>query len=311
MSQIQNDEIIVSAQPTKPKIIRKVKKQTIVKEQPIEEQPNEEQPIEEQPNEEQPIKEQPNEEQPIEEQPIEDELAELNRKEEEIAIKKKQLLLKQQFKSKTFKTGFIDFTINDLRKMNDRFQKDIENKTNLIKMYKQNIIDAEEEIDDAEKAIEINIDKIAIIKNIDVETDFETEIKEQDLDDEIRDYVLHLEEQTEAVAKQIKKPSVKKPSKTIKKDDDVSSVSSNDRSVLISKAMAERKEQWKNINEGTKFIMTYKNSGLIYTKIGNKLVGDEDGKEYNSLNDVIKKYKAEIGDSKSFSSAWSLFKIVE
>ncbi len=195
---------------------------------------------------------------------IEEELAELDRIEKETANKKKQLLLKQQFKSQSFKTGFIDFTINDLRNMNDKFQKEIENKKNAIAIYKQHIVDAEEEIAEAEKAIDINIDKIAIIKNMNTETDFETEIKEQDLDNEISDYLLHLEKQTEAIAKQIKtpsvkKPSVKKPTKTIKKKD-------NETSSTTSSSSLNPEERWNLIEVGSQFRSKHKTTTRYYIK---------------------------------------------
>jgi hypothetical protein len=109
-------------------------------------------------------------------------------------------------------------------------------------------------------------------------------------------------------AKPAVKKAVKKP--VAKKDDDVSSLSSSEKSTEKSKAIAQRKEQWKFIPEGTKLEMTYNKSGRIYIKKGDGLVG-EDGKEYKSMNDAIRKYKLEIGDEKSFGSAWSLFRVYE
>ena len=78
-----------------------------------------------------------------------------------------------------------------------------------------------------------------------------------------------------------------------------------------SKLIAERKEQWKVIPQGTKLQMTYNKSGLIYTKIGETLVSDADGKVYNSMNDAIKKYIEDRGDNKTFGSAWKLFKVYD
>jgi hypothetical protein len=109
-------------------------------------------------------------------------------------------------------------------------------------------------------------------------------------------------------AKPAAKNAVKKP--VAKKDDDVSSLSSSEKTTSKSQAIAQRQDQWKSIKEGTKFEMTYNKSGRIYTKKGDGLVGT-DGKEYKSLNDAIRKYKLEINDQKSFGSAWSLFRIIE
>jgi hypothetical protein len=109
-------------------------------------------------------------------------------------------------------------------------------------------------------------------------------------------------------AKPAEKKAVKKP--VAKKDDDVSSLSSSEKTTAKSQAIAQRKDQWKSIKEGTKFEMTYNKSGRIYTKKGDGLVG-ADGKEYKSMNDAIRKYKLEINDQKSFGSAWSLFRIIE
>jgi hypothetical protein len=79
---------------------------------------------------------------------------------------------------------------------------------------------------------------------------------------------------------------------------------------IVEKAKAVVRKAGQTINdyvEGTKWIMTYNKSGRIYTKRGGGVVG-EDGKEYKSLNEVIKKYKIEIGDTKKFGSAWSMFR---
>lgn len=91
--------------------------------------------------------------------------------------------------------------------------------------------------------------------------------------------------------------------KKVKTDEEVSSTESK------SKQYAERKDQWKQIPEGTKLVMTYNKSGRIYTKKGDGLIG-ENGIEYRSMNDAIRQYKKEIGDLKSFGSAWNLFKVV-
>lgn len=75
-------------------------------------------------------------------------------------------------------------------------------------------------------------------------------------------------------------------------------------------AAGRRKEEWDSYPEGTQFELKYNKSGRIYTKQGNGLV-DADGIQYKSLNDVVRKYKASIGDTKQFGSAWSMFKVVE
>ena len=74
-------------------------------------------------------------------------------------------------------------------------------------------------------------------------------------------------------------------------------------------ASMRRKEEWDALPEGTQFELKYNKSGRIYTKQGNGLV-DADGIQYKSLNDAVRKYKASIGDTKQFGSAWSMFKIV-
>ena len=302
-------EPIVDIKPTKPKAIKKlIKKTEEIKAEPIEEKPAE--PI---------VNDEP------EPMTIEEELAELDRIEKETANKKKQLLLKQQFKSQSFKIGFINYTVEELRNMNDKFQKEIENKTNAIALYKQHIVDAEEEIADAEKAINENIDKIAIIKNMNTETDFETEIKEQNLDDEIKDYLLHLEK-TEAIAKQIekpsvKKPSVKKPTKTIKKDAEVSSLSSSD--TKKTKTSKDRTGHWQILPEGIELYINYKGHTGTYTKInGQYLSYNVEGKtgEYCvqsagkvrdavALNGALMDFLDIIGVERKSMNAWREFKV--
>lgn len=120
-------------------------------------------------------------------------------------------------------------------------------------------------------------------------------------------YALNEYNQLEAQAVAPVVPVVKAVAKKAVKASSSSSAEPTDKS----KAITERKEQWKFIPEGTKLQMTYNKSGLIYTKTGETLVGDADGKVYKSMNDAIKKYKEEIGDNKSFGSAWSLFKVYD
>jgi hypothetical protein len=134
-------------------------------------------------------------------------------------------------------------------------------------------------------------------------------------DDELMNAILcnpDLEKELGLNGKVSAKPAVKKAvnKPVAKKDDDVSSLSSSEKTTSKSQAIAQRQDQWKSIKEGTKFEMTYNKSGRIYTKKGDGLVG-ADGKEYKSLNDAIRKYKLEINDQKSFGSAWSLFRIIE
>ena len=74
-------------------------------------------------------------------------------------------------------------------------------------------------------------------------------------------------------------------------------------------ASMRRKEEWDALPEGTQLELKFHKSGRIYTKQGNGLV-DADGIQYKSLNDAVRKYKASIGDTKQFGSAWSMFKIV-
>ena len=74
-------------------------------------------------------------------------------------------------------------------------------------------------------------------------------------------------------------------------------------------ASMRRKEEWNALPDGTQLELTYNNSNRIYTKQGDGVV-DDDGIQYKSLNDAVRKYKASIGDTKGFGSAYSMFKIV-
>lgn len=86
--------------------------------------------------------------------------------------------------------------------------------------------------------------------------------------------------------------------------------SDDDEPTAKSIAYHQRKDEWKSLPEGQEMVMTYNKSGRKYRKVGDTLVAEKDGVVYKSMNDAIKKYKLEIGDTKSFGSAWSLFKML-
>jgi len=75
-------------------------------------------------------------------------------------------------------------------------------------------------------------------------------------------------------------------------------------------ASMRRKEEWDALPDGTQLELTYNKSNRIYTKQGDGVV-DAEGNQYKSLNDVVRKYKASIGDTKGFGSAYGMFKILE
>lgn len=134
-------------------------------------------------------------------------------------------------------------------------------------------------------------------------------------DDELSEMIMtdpNVIRETQYCHSKVKKSAVRKTpakKKVEKKEDDDSSLSSGEKSDK-SKAYFQRKEQWNYIPQGTKLELIYNKSKRIYTKKGDGLV-DEEGKEYKSLNDAVKKYKLSIGDTKGFGSAWSLFKVVD
>jgi len=86
--------------------------------------------------------------------------------------------------------------------------------------------------------------------------------------------------------------------------------SDDDEPTAKSIAYHQRKDEWKSLPEGQEMVMTYNKSGRKYRKVGDTLVAEKDGVVYKSMNDAVKKYKLEIGDTKSFGSAWSLFKML-
>ena len=74
-------------------------------------------------------------------------------------------------------------------------------------------------------------------------------------------------------------------------------------------ASMRRKEEWNALPDGTQLELTYNKSNRIYTKQGDGVV-DAEGNQYKSLNDAVRKYKASIGDTKQFGSAYTMFKII-
>lgn len=147
------------------------------------------------------------------------------------------------------------------------------------------------------------VEEIEALEGINVDEDDVTGFLTENYADFIEDIAFPA---TKSATKSKAKGKGKAKAKKVKTDDDVSSLSSTESK---SKQYAERKDQWKQIPEGTKLVMTYNKSGRIYTKKGDGLIG-EDETEYKSMNDAIRQYKKEIGDLKSFGSAWNLFKVV-
>jgi len=218
------------------------------------------------------------EEEQVEEEKEEDELVVLMREQEEISKRIKRI--ENEKKVKTDITKYRKILAENRKAEIKKFEEN-------VKFWQEKLKDKTEELsamDDLQDEELMN----AILCNADLE-------KELGLNGKVS-------------AKPVAKKAVKKP--VAKKDDDVSSLSSSEKSTEKSKAIAQRKDQWKSIPEGTKLEMTYNKSGRIYTKKGDGLVG-ADGKEYKSMNDAIRKYKLEINDQKSFGSAWSLFRVYE
>lgn len=76
------------------------------------------------------------------------------------------------------------------------------------------------------------------------------------------------------------------------------------------KTARRKMRRFADIEDGTRFVMTYKKANLAYTKTNGKLVRDIDGAEYTTFNMAIKHWKSEMNDTTGFGSAWLCFKEV-
>jgi hypothetical protein len=264
----------------------------------------------------------------------EEQLQQIEKEEKELATKKKLLLLKKEMDNVAFQKDFVNYSINQLTEINNELNINNNNNKQQIEYYERLIEKMNNDIEKNEDVIQKNNDKLEglnqckeILDDDEEEEilDLSQAIKDYDLNNELDNYYLHLQKNKTIIRQttHIKKPSVKKPTKTIKKDAEVSSLSSSDTKKTRTYTSKDRPRHWKLLPIGTELYINHKGHTGTYTKIDEQTLrynvegktGDccvlsaGKGKNAVALNGACMEFLDIIGVERRKMNAWFEFKV--